>query len=219
MASWMTHLRIADKLLDNFNGLSQVHFIVGNIAPDSGELVAGTNNVYIPSGEISHWKLKGIDKSEYAEKFKEKYLVAIAQTDDTAFYLGYYSHLLTDFLWVRDKYSQLKDKYAAEFEKDPGFIWQIRRDLSDLDHFYLKEHPDFRSFAIFSNISYFPNTYLEYFSNTAIENKIAYITNFFKDFNDELDREYPYVTKNEIDMFVDNAVNEICLKLNGLTIN
>ena len=36
MASWMVHLRIADKLLDKIPNLSPVEFIVGNIAPDSG---------------------------------------------------------------------------------------------------------------------------------------------------------------------------------------
>ena len=39
MASWTAHLRVADKLLDSIGGLSQKHFIVGNIAPDSGEPV------------------------------------------------------------------------------------------------------------------------------------------------------------------------------------
>ena len=36
MASWMVHLRIADRLLDSLPGLSAVDFVVGNIAPDSG---------------------------------------------------------------------------------------------------------------------------------------------------------------------------------------
>ena len=36
MATWMVHLRIADKLLDCLEGIAQTHFIVGNIAPDSG---------------------------------------------------------------------------------------------------------------------------------------------------------------------------------------
>ena len=36
MASWMIHLRIADKLLDRIPGLSPIEFIMGNMAPDSG---------------------------------------------------------------------------------------------------------------------------------------------------------------------------------------
>jgi hypothetical protein len=142
--------------------------------------------------------------------------VTIDRSENTAFYLGYYSHLLTDFLWSRDIASPQKEKYAAEAEKDPGFIWKIRADMSDIDHLYLKEHPGFRAFAILSGISVFPNTYLDYFSETAIENRIAHIVHFFKDFHGDLDREYPYVTKTEVDMFVGNAANEISVKINAL---
>ena len=36
MASWMVHLRVADKLLSRIRFLDPVAFVVGNIAPDSG---------------------------------------------------------------------------------------------------------------------------------------------------------------------------------------
>lgn len=36
MASWMVHLRIADRLLSEFPDLEETEFVVGNIAPDSG---------------------------------------------------------------------------------------------------------------------------------------------------------------------------------------
>lgn len=36
MASWMVHLRIADKLLGRISDLDESAFVLGNIAPDSG---------------------------------------------------------------------------------------------------------------------------------------------------------------------------------------
>ena len=36
MASWMVHLRIADKILDRIETLDESAFVLGNIAPDSG---------------------------------------------------------------------------------------------------------------------------------------------------------------------------------------
>ena len=36
MASWMVHLRIADKLLDQLKDIDETAFVMGNIAPDSG---------------------------------------------------------------------------------------------------------------------------------------------------------------------------------------
>jgi len=211
MASWMAHLRVADKLLDDIDNLSQTHFIVGNIAPDSGEPIDGNWNVFTPSTDISHWKIAGLPRSERAEKFKDKYLSA--DNNDNAFYLGYYVHLLTDYIWARDIYLPQKERYAKEFEQDPNFIWQIKRDMYDLDHLYYKEHPDFRVFKIYSDISVFPNTYLDYFSEAAFEKKIVYIVNFYRNFNGELDRVYPYFTKADMDAFVEKAVCEIRPKI------
>ena len=219
MASWMAHLRIADKLLDEIGDLSQKHFIVGNIAPDSGEPVNGNWNVFTPSTDISHWKLKGISRSERAERFKEKYLSVISVTEETAFYLGYYTHLLIDYIWSRDIFLPQKEQYSAEFENDPDFIWKIKRDMYDLDHLYYRENPTFRTFMIFTGITAFPNIYLDYFSEEAFEKKIVYIKQFYNDNNGELDREYPYFTKTDMDMFVKNAVKEIQPKLSLLLTN
>ena len=36
MASWMVHLRVADKLFEQIENLDEQAFIMGNIAPDSG---------------------------------------------------------------------------------------------------------------------------------------------------------------------------------------
>ena len=218
MASWMAHLRVADKLLDDIGDLSQKHFIVGNIAPDSGEPVNDDWSVFTPSVDISHWKLDGVPRSGRAGKFKEKYLAEVSHTDATAFYLGYYTHLLTDYIWSRDIYLPQKEQYAKEFEQDPGFIWQIKRDMYDLDHLYYREHPDFRAFAIYAAVSAFPNTYLDYFTETAFEKKIEYITNFYKNFDGDLDREYPYFTKADMDRFVETAANEIQPKLQAILI-
>ena len=56
MASWMVHLRIADKLLDQIPGLSPTEFIVGNIAPDSGVPIADWS-AFSPPTKISHFKI------------------------------------------------------------------------------------------------------------------------------------------------------------------
>lgn len=55
MASWMVHLRVADKLLERLPKLEETAFIVGNIAPDSG-VPNGDWTAYAPSSEVSHFK-------------------------------------------------------------------------------------------------------------------------------------------------------------------
>ena len=128
---------------------------MGNIAPDSGEPVDGNWSVFKPSTDISHWKSEGLPRSEHAGKFRDMYLAVVGDIDSTAFYLGYYTHLLTDFIWSRDIFLPQQKQYAKEFEQDPKFIWQIKRDMYDLDHLYYKEHPNFRAFAIYAGISTF----------------------------------------------------------------
>ena len=88
--------------------------------------------------------------------------------------------------------------------------------MYDLDHLYYKEHPNFRAFEIYAAVTVFPNKYLDYFSEGAFENKIEYITNFYRNFNGELDREYPYFTKADMDNFVEKAINEIQPKIQSL---
>ena len=36
MGTWMSHFRIAEKLLDKIEGLDPEFFAIGNIGPDSG---------------------------------------------------------------------------------------------------------------------------------------------------------------------------------------
>lgn len=56
MASWMVHLRIADRLLDSLPGLSAVDFVVGNIAPDSG-IPNEDWSEFTPSVIVSHFRV------------------------------------------------------------------------------------------------------------------------------------------------------------------
>lgn len=57
MASWMIHLRIADRLLDQIPGLDETAFVIGNIAPDSGVPNADWS-AYSPPKDVSHYKVR-----------------------------------------------------------------------------------------------------------------------------------------------------------------
>ncbi len=212
MASWMAHLRIADRLVCEIGALPQVPFIVGNIAPDSGEPNADWS-AFTPLREVSHWKIAGVARIERPERFRRKHLDAAQTPGEIAFHLGYYTHLVTDFIWARDVFLPQREQYAQAFAQDPAFVWQIKRDMYDLDHLYLREHPDFRAFKLLAGVAVFPNTYLSYFSESAFEKKIAYIVDFYQNFKGELDRDYPYFTRAEMDRFVEGAVCEILPKL------
>ncbi len=215
MASWMVHLRIADKLFDRIPGLSPTEFIVGNIAPDSGVPNADWS-AFTPSTHISHFRTA--QKKRDPDAFAAKYFTPEQQKDYTpqqySFYLGYLTHLMTDVLWVRDVYAQVYEAFPEQFAADPKFIDTVKEDWYDLDHKYLRDHPDFRAFAVYRSAVGFRNDFMEEFPPDAFDNRREYITEFYLQGMDNLDREYPYLSESRMDAFVENSVAEILRQLN-----
>ena len=123
MASWIVHLRITDKLLDQIPDLSPAEFVVGNIAPDSG--VPNEDwSVFTPSGDVSHFKTTDADglKDIHADKYVEQYFSAIQRRvynkKQRSFYLGYLTHLLTDMLWANGIVRPSIDRFRSLYDED-----------------------------------------------------------------------------------------------------
>ena len=211
MASWMVHLRIADKLLDRIPGLSPVEFIVGNIAPDSGVPNADWSN-FTPNTNVSHFKTP--EKKAGPERFAQKYFTPAQRKGynerQYAFYLGYLTHLITDVLWSEQIALPTLRKYAKEDSPDrEEFIWRIKEDWYDLDYKYLRDHPGFRAFRVYLGAVGFQNVFMEEFSQDAFDNRRQYITDFYLQGKENLDREYLYLTEVEMDAFVEESVQAI----------
>lgn len=211
MASWMVHLRIADKLLDIIPGLSPTEFIVGNIAPDSG--VPNEDwSAFSPPTKVSHFKT-GTQKAG-PEAFASKYFT-FAQRENYSprqfsFYLGYLTHLLTDRLWSEQIALPSFRKYiGGEPPYNGPKAWEIKDDWYDLDFKFLRDHPDFRGFQIYQGAVDFRNDFMEEFSPDAFDNRRKYITSFYLQDKDNLDRTYLYLTEAEMDSFVDASARKI----------
>ena len=209
MASWMVHLRIADKLMDQIPDLSPTEFIVGNIAPDSGVPNADWS-AFSPPTTVSHFKTEG--KKADPEAFAAKYFTRWQDytAEQYSFYLGYLTHLLTDVLWSEQiARPSLARHGKSEEPHREEFIWQLKKDWYDLDFKYLRDHPKFRAFRVYREAVDFENRYMEEFSSDAFENRRRYITSFYLAGRENLDREYPYLTEREMDLFVDTSVHTI----------
>ncbi len=207
MASWMVHFRVADALLDEIGGDAE-QFIVGNIGPDCGEPNEDWSK-FSPSTEISHWNPDKSKRGIQSEAFYDQYVKDHRSDSRYSFYVGYYVHLLTDMLWSLIIYEPTEAKYHDRLEQDSKFIWVIKEDWYDLDAKYLRDHPNFRTFRIFDKITSFPNVYLDYYSETAIERQIKYISNFYNTYESNLDRVYPYLSEEQMNAFVISATDEI----------
>lgn len=214
MASWMVHLRIADRLLDLIEGLNKEAFVLGNIAPDSG--VPNEDwSVFNPPGNVTHFRTKPeektfIDVDKYVQEYFSDDKLMKYSSREYSFFLGYYIHLLTDIEWTRMVHSEgVNEENARKANMTyTDFVWKNKEDWYDLDFLYMEEHPQFRAFHIYENAEDIKNIFMDTFPNDAFENRREYICGFYRsDNHGNLHREYQYLTKERVDRFVDETVN------------
>jgi len=104
MGTWISHLRIAEELLEHFPDLDEVTFTFGNLSPDSGIPNADWTE-FDPPKEVTHFLRRGAGEDAIHDLvYYEQYLANIKPEDDIQLYsfrLGYFFHLICDILWAR----------------------------------------------------------------------------------------------------------------------
>ncbi len=219
MATWMVHLRVCDFFLDRLNEKAGDEFLVGSIAPDCGYGEKDSFAGFMPPATITHWTETGRKTDIDIDKFYNTYLRSKNAWEDAPFYLGYYIHLLTDIKWSSQMYLPTRIKYRKEYEENPQFLLEIKKDWNDLDHLFLKKHPDFRAYKRFAAITKIKD-YLPYYQPGQLEKQCRMIVKYYEDFNDydSLEREYPYLTETKQNEFVNliyESVNRF-LEMTGI---
>jgi hypothetical protein len=209
MATWIAHLRIADKLMKQMNIQNINEFIVGNIGPDCGVPNEDWSE-FDPPGEISHWRLNKNKEIDY-NAFYTKYCI-IRNSD---FYLGYYIHLITDYLWGKIINQDKMKKYKNDYYRDKNFIWTMKKDWYDLDKKYLNENVLF-TYNEFIKIKEFENTYFDFYPENAFIRQIKYITDFYESRDRNLNREFIFLTEDEMDDFVEIGFKRILKNLSEI---
>lgn len=175
MATWIIHLRIAEKLIDIFPSLRRTEFIVGNIAPDSGR-VQDDGITYVPSKSVSHFYIDGkITPSLFEKKYLSPAPDAMRDAKRLSFCLGYLAHLVTDAVWSDGPIMRnAKEKCGALWESDRSAAAElIKRDWYDLDFLYLEKHPDFEPLRIFAAARGFENIYIAEYGHDDFDKKDA----------------------------------------------
>lgn len=118
--------------------------------------------------------------------------------------------MLTDIEWGKF-YERKKTEtaYTDGLKKDRNFIWTIKKDWYGQDHLFLQNNPDFIFYTLFAKIDVFPNEYFDFFPDDAFTNQIKYITGFYLSSRENPDRDFPYMTKQEMDGFVYGMIKTI----------
>ena len=185
---------------------------MGNIAPDSG---VPCGERYVPDKNTSHFQNNDSDGEPifgwriFADKYLSPEKINTYNKKEFSFYLGYFTHLLADEKW-KTIMDPLKKKDGENYKKDKNAtVWKWKKDWYDLDRLFIRDNPDFRAFEIYKNAGKFKNSFLDFFSETAFDERRAFIVDFYSHFPDDLDREYVWLTEETMKEYIETAVNYI----------
>ena len=212
MAAWLVHLRVAERLKELCGVTEESDYYVGALAPDSGRMVGAFE--YIPSKDVSHWKTDGVG---YAERFAlndgfaDKDLFRERDEKKRCFFLGYYIHILTDTLYVRDVIHPAvrvcgREKWRANIDR-------IRANWYDIDFRFLAGHPGFRPLEAIGSVKEYPNESLDYFTRDDITERVLFVARLYKTGVPAAEPDFFHVTPVDIAQFVASAADSIALRL------
>lgn len=195
MATWITHLMIADSVLEKVHNLDRHSFCVGNIAPDCN--VENENwTQFVPPREVTHWMSADRKVAADCDRFYEAYIEnrkhQIRSQEELSFLLGYYAHLVADAefqRWIRDasrvaaswerikKHPVLSERIAGMDENWDSVKKLIdkkerMKDIYTIEAEYLERHPNSGYLTEIWNLTDFPD-YMDYLPKGAVVRKIG----------------------------------------------
>ncbi len=195
MASWITHLMIADEVLSELKHLDKRGFSVGSIAPDCNIENADWSD-FTPPREVTHWMNGKIKDEDDCDRFRDTYILSrkseIETGEEYAFLLGYYAHLIEDaqymaFLrdetrvqnaWKRilssDKYREAAQSLECSWKSIKEVLSKDIRnaEVGAVERKYLNAHPDSGFLKYILPLTDFPD-YIEYLPKGAVKRKIG----------------------------------------------
>lgn len=229
MSEWVSHLIIADRILEKLPWLARHEFCVGNIAPDCN-IPNDDWTEFTPSRQVTHWMKDKRKTADDGIVFRDEYIIKrldkISSEEELSFLYGYYAHLITDAelqrttrdatrvseAWKRAKsINELRDRSAGMEENWDNFkrLFPDRKDrMKDffvIEREYLDSHPDSGYFTEIQGLEFFPD-YIDYLPKGAIPAKIKmmyYLPTLEAD-------KYPFIgfSREEYTNFLDSAVTK-----------
>ena len=233
MATWITHLMIADGVLERISNLNKRGFCVGNIAPDCN--VENEDwTAFTPSREVTHWMQGERKKASDCDAFCDEYILKrkdnIKSAEEYAFLLGYYSHLITDAAfqamirdedrvratWRRIKADEKLSAACAGMDETWDSVKNLipkkdrMREIYAIEAEYLNYHPSSGYLTEILPLKSFPD-YIDYLPKGSIVRKIG-VMGYLPEAG-ELSTEFISISKEEYDTFTIKAINTVVEKI------
>jgi hypothetical protein len=233
MATWVTHLMIADNVMKLCNGLDRHGFCEGNIAPGCN-IENEDWTCFTPSREVTHWMSKekkvASDCDSFCKEYIHKRKNAIQSQVQYSFLLGYYVHLITDasFQWyirddkrVKDTWSRIKADenlrlcaigYPEDWDSVKKLISKSKRlqEIYSMEAEYLRDNPTSGYLTEILPLKDFPD-YIDYLPHGCVVRKIG-IMGYLPELDENLTN--PIVmSREEFFSFADNTASLVVSKL------
>lgn len=216
MGTWISHLRIAEKLLGHFKELDEITFTFGNLSPDSG-IPNSDWTEFDPPKEVTHFLRKGEDEHAIHDlEFYEKYLANIEPENDVKLYsfrLGYFFHLICDIMWARRIGAATKRDFNKLFQEDKKqAIELVKGDWYGLDQLYVRDHPESNFWnVIMPNPD--PPSYLSFVKDKALHQQYAHIRKYYSQPPDKwfLSIPYRYLNEETMTQMVNDSIQAVLL--------
>lgn len=214
MATWITHLRIADNFIKNKSipDTYKTEFVCGSLAPDCGYGKKDSNGKFIPPPSVTHWTEDGSKAFCDYRKFFDTYLKNRKKDSDYYFYLGYYTHLITDVLWSASIYMPARYRFADEYKANRNFIANVKKDWYMLDCGFFANSGKFEPYELLCGIDNVKD-YLPYYESGQLTIQLKLIADYYKKTENDKDYKYKYLSKKELDEFIINAAELIKPKI------
>jgi hypothetical protein len=203
MTTWISHLRIAEKLLTHFPELDEVTFAFGNLSPDSGIPNADWTE-FNPPKEVTHFLRKGEEEHAIHDLvYYRQYLADIDPNEDIKLYsfrLGYLFHLICDILWAKRIVAATQLQFKPLFEQDKKkAVSLVKDDWYGLDQLYVRDHPGHVFWRVIMS-NPFPPSYLPFVKDETLHHQYDHIRKFYSEQEDRWFLFIPYQYLNETTM-------------------
>lgn len=232
MATWVTHIMVADNVLKRIYGLSKHEFLVGNIAPDCNVENEDWTS-FTPSREVTHWMGSSRKVAADCDRFLHKYVEKKNEIDlrEESFLLGYYAHLIVDAEFqryirdperVKETWNRIKkhpelSELSTEMEETWDSVKLLingkerMKDIYSIEKDYLDTHPESGYLTDIIGLTEFPD-YIDYLPTGAIARKVK-VMGYMPQ---KEDSQYPYIgmTVDEYKFFVGVATELVVNAIN-----
>ncbi len=233
MPTWITHLIIADNVINEIPELDKQCFCVGSIAPDCNVENEDWTQ-FVPSKKVTHWMSSDSKTPTDCDRFYKEYIEnrkdQIPTNQELSFLLGYYAHLVADSefqkyagdenriakAWERinqhPKLAQKASKMPPNWNSIKTLVGkeELKKDRYTIEAEYLEENPNTGYITEILNLKSFPD-YIDYLPKGAIVRKIGIMGYMPK----KETGTYPFMamTREEFATYIDITTKKIITKI------